>query len=194
MARIPSIVSVNNTKLPRWANGVIAVGSVALVGFLAYVIYKSLTKKAEQKDENKTVDQVKDDLKNWSSSSGNKLTYANNLSVYNSSANAIQKLLDGCEASINTEIDVFKIIIKTVKNQGDWLKLAQVFGTRQIADCGSWGLSSTSYTLGDLLKDQMDTGGYVAKQTYDGYTFGGGIYNNSVELINNYFKNKNIVW
>jgi len=193
MARTPSIVSVNTTKLPRWANGVIAVGSVALVGFLAYVIYKSLKKKAEQKDENKSVEVAKNDLKNWVSSGG-KLTYANNLSVYNTSANAIQKLLDGCEVSINTEIDVFKIIVKTVKNQGDWLKMMEVFGTRNIADCGSWGLSVTAYTLGDLLKDQMDTGGYVPKNTYDGYTYGGRIYGNSIELLNDYFKSRNIQW
>lgn len=192
MAKIPSIVAVNTTKLPKWANGVIAVGSVALVGFVVYVIYKSLKKRSEQKDEVKTIDQAKADLKNWLNSGG-KLTFANNLSVYNTSANTIQKLLDGCEFSINTELDVFKILIKTCKNQGDWLKMVEVFGTRQIADCGSWGISQTAYTLGDLLKDQMDSGGYVAKNTYDGYTYGG-LYSNSVELINEYFRSKNIQW
>ena len=187
------LVAVNTTKLPKWANGVIAVGSVALVGFIAYVIYKSLKKRSEQKDEVKTIDQAKADLKTWISSGG-KLTYANNLSVYNSTANTIQKLLDGCEASINTELEVIKNVIHCVKNQGDWLKLVEVFGTRSIADCGSWGMSSTSYTLGDLLKDQLDTGGYVTQGTYEGFKYGGKWYTNSVDILNDYFRSKNIQW
>lgn len=185
------LVAVNTTKLPKWANGVIAVGSVALVGFVVYVIYKSLKKRSEQKDEVKTIDQTKADLKAWLNS-GQKLTYANNLSVYNTTANTIQKLLDGMEASINTELDVIKNVIHCVKNQGDWLKLVEVFGTRSIVDANY--ITSTTYTLGDLLKDQLDTGGYVVQTTYEGFKYGGKWYTNSVDILNDYFRSKNIQW
>lgn len=186
------MVSVRGQKLPMWANGVIAVAGVALVGFVAYVVYRSLKKKAEEREEKKTVEQAKSDLTNWQQQPANKLTYANNLSVYNTTANTIQKLLDGCEISINTEIDVIKNVIHCVKNQGDWLKLVEVFGSRPIADCGSWGFSVTNYTLGDLLKDQLDTGGLYNIDTI-GYKKNG-FATNSVDILNDYFRSKNIQW
>lgn len=191
MARgnIPSYIPTNR-RLPQWANGVIAVGSVALVGFLAYVIYRRLVEKSKLRDLQKTVDQTKADLNNWQKSGGT-LTYKNNLSVYNTSANAIANLLDGCD-STDAELQVINTVIKTVKNQGDWLKLQEVFGQRKIDNC-FLGTGDTNYTLGDLLKDELDTV-IISYGETDGFKPKKTFYKNSVEILDEYFKSKNIQW
>lgn len=186
-------IPITNRKLPQWANGVIAVGSVALVGFVVYVIYKSLKKKAENKNEAQTINQVKDDLKN-NLSSGGKLTWANQLSVYNTACNTIQKLLDGCEY-VESELEVVKTICETVKTQADWLKLQEVWGIREIENCITWG--KTKYNLGDALADQMDwtvsTNSMSKDWVVGGYAFKKGKrWSNSIDMIKEYFASKNI--
>jgi len=184
-----------NSKLPAWANGVIVIGSVALVGFIVYVVYKSISKAKESKVAKDLVNQAEKDLKNWSNTGG-KLTYANNMNVYNSTANTIQQLLDGCETQ-QTEIEVIKNIIHCCKNQGDWLQLVKVFGTRTIDNCGV-GTGDSIVALPELLKDQLDTMGSshplgVGTITYEGFKFP--YYtNNSIEILDAYFKSKNIQW
>ena len=185
------LVAVNTTKLPKWANGVIAVGSVALVGFIAYVIYKSLKKKSETKAQAQTVQQTKNDLNNYLKKGGI-LTYANNLSVYNTTANTIANMMDGCELP-NTELDVVRTIVRTVKNQGDWLKLQEVFGQRTIDNCGYW-TGDTQYTLADLLKEQLDSTQPLVTNENAGFKTDKLQYTNTSDLLAEYFRKQNIQW
>ena len=181
----------SNSKLPPWANGIIVIGSVALVGFIVYVVYKSIAKAKITENQKELVNQAEKDLKNWSNTGG-KLTYANNMNVYNATANTIQQLLDGCE-SFQSELEVIKNVIHCCKNQGDWLQLVKVFGTRMIDNCGI-GTGDTAYALPDLLKDQLDTGGVMFQdRVYEGFTFPYST-TQSVNILNDYFKSKNIQW
>jgi hypothetical protein len=38
-----------NTRLPKWANGLIVVGSLVIVGTVAYYVYKKIKDKEEEK-------------------------------------------------------------------------------------------------------------------------------------------------
>lgn len=187
------MIPMADRRLPKWANGVIAVGSVVLVGFVVYVIYKSLKKRSEQKNETQTINQVKDDLKK-NLATGGKLTWANQLSVYNTACNTIQRLLDGCEY-VESELEVVKTICEVVKTQADWLKMQEVWGIRELENCLTWG--KTKYNLGDALADQMDwtttTGSMSKDWVVGGYAFKKGKrWSNSIDMIKEYFASKNI--
>jgi hypothetical protein len=146
--------SYGGTKLPKWANGLIVVGSLAIVGAIGWVLYTRYRDKKKAEDSQVVVDQSKTELQQLINN-GQKPSFPP--STYSSTANLIEKLLSNCE-TINTELDVLNAVVRCVNNRTDWLSLVTAFGNRNIEDCGSiGGFSKTNYALPDLLNEQLDT-------------------------------------
>lgn len=139
-------------QLPSWAKGIITVTGTGILLFGLYEGYKYLKKQEGARDANAVRNSAHDSYKDFVKK-GQKLSLPE--SSYLSTANTIQKKLDGCER-VTTEIEVIEDIIKVVKKPIDWYYLVYVFGNRDIDDCGV-GTGSTNYDLITLLKDQLDS-------------------------------------
>jgi hypothetical protein len=142
--------------------GIIAVAGTGVVVFALYKGYKWYQAKQSEKDSNKAASQSGSEYDKLKKS-GEQLSFP--LSNYTSTANYIQKALDGCER-VTTEMKVVEEIAKVVKKPVDWYYLISTFGNRDIANCG---FGSTNYDLVTLLKDQLDSqliGDSVLGKTY----------------------------
>lgn len=167
--------------LPVWAKGIIALAVVGGVGFIAFKIYKKSQDLVGKKDvkavENESLTEV-DKL----TQQGQKLSKP--IPAYQTTINDIVTKLNGCE-DIRTEGAVIEAIIRVVKKPIDWHYLVAKFKNKDIADCGSFGMSKTNYDLPTLLNDQLDTGGFMAINV-DGFKRSS-YYNNSITLLKEYF-------
>lgn len=143
--------SYGGQKLPKWANGVIVVGSVLIVGAIGYLIYKKIKESADKKDSQEGVNandnELKDAIKN-----GNSLSFPQ--SNYITSANTIFNLLDGCETT-SSELKAVIEVIRVTRNKADWLNLVKAFGVKKVDNCG-YLMGETNYNLPELLKEQLD--------------------------------------
>lgn len=173
--------------LPKWAQGVIAVG---LLGGAAYVLYKiySKTKDITGKKDVKTVENENLSEFNKLTKQGQKLSKP--IPAYQQLINDIVTRLNGCETNA-TELEVVAAIIRVVKKPIDWYYLVAKFGNKDIEDCGSFGLSKTNYDLPTLLKDQLDTNvnGYAFK--VDGFQGKGFV--DTIDLLRQYFSKIGVV-
>lgn len=146
--------SVGGQKLPKWANGLIVVGSIALVGAIGWFLYTRYRDKKKAEESEVVVTQADTELQQQINN-GQKPSFPP--STYSATANLIATLLSKCE-TVNSELDVVNAVIRCVNNRTDWLTLVKAFGTRDIEDCGSvGGFSKTNYALPVLLNDQLDT-------------------------------------
>jgi len=149
---VQSSMGGSNTRLPKWANGLIVVGSLAIVGLVGYYLYKKLNENKEKKDSQNGVNandnELKDAIKN-----GTTLSFPQSNYVY--SANAIFNLLDGCELA-SSERNAILEVIKVTRNKADWMNLVKVFGTKKVDNCG-YLTGDTTYNLPELLKEQLDS-------------------------------------
>ena len=138
--------------LPDWAKGTIAVIGVATLVYAGWLVKKGIDKLIAGRDERKEDEAQKDELENLQQQGiQHTISDATALGL----SNTIQSLLDGCELT-GSEEEVVNQILATVKNQADWVKLQQKFGTRTIDNCGL-GTGDTSYDLRSLLTDQLDS-------------------------------------
>ena len=142
-------VGGSNTRLPKWANGLIVIGSLAIVGAVGYLIYKKMKEKEEKGNAQETTDAVNNELKN-EITNGNTLSFPQ--SNYVTASNTIFQLLDGCEY-YTSEVQAIEEVIKIVKKKVDWLNLVKAFGVRKVDNCG-YMTGDTTYDLPTLLKDQ----------------------------------------
>ena len=165
--------------MPPLFKGIIALIIIIILVIVAYLIYKKVKTTIANKDLGKTANDAGDEysrLKN----SGQKLS--NPLIAYQQTANSIAMNLDGCE-TLSTELKVIDDITKVVKNPIDWYFLVKTFAVKDIADCGSFGATKTSYALPELLKDQLDTSGIYAGV---GGGIGSGVTARSSNLLEGY--------
>lgn len=142
----------SNTRLPKWANGLIVVGSLAIVGAVGYYIWKKMNEKAEEKDSQQGVNANDNELKD-AIKGGQQLSFPQ--SNYIASANTIFNLLDGCETSASERGAILEVI-KVTRNKADWLNLVKAFGVKKVDNCG-YLTGDTTYSLPELLKDQLDS-------------------------------------
>ncbi len=139
--------------IPPLFKGIIAVAGTFAIGFAGWKTYKYFQKKKQEQPIQQTVTDAKVQLKQ-EQAKGESLSFP--ASNYQSASNTIVTLLDGCETAsseVQAIIEVAKVVIKPI----DWYYLISVFGVKEIADCGSFGLSKTTYDLPTLLKDQLDS-------------------------------------
>lgn len=173
--------------LPTWAKGIIAIAVVGGAGFIAFKLYqkaKDLTGKKDVKTvENENLAEF-DKLQKQ----GQKLSKP--ITAYQQLINDIVNKLNGCE-SFTTELKVIEGIIRVVKKPVDWHYLVAKFGNKDIADCGTFGVSKTNYDLPTLLKDQLDTGGVYAIDI-DGFK-SKGFTNDSINVLKEYFSKIGVV-
>jgi hypothetical protein len=173
--------------LPAWAKGVISIAVVGTVAFVAYKIYQKTKSLAGNKDEKAVTNENLTEFDKLQKQ-GQKLSKP--IPAYQQLINDIVKKLNGCE-DIRTEGQVIEGIIAVVKKPVDWYYLVSKFGNKDIEDCGTFGLAKTNYDLPTLLKDQLDTGGYMSINK-DGFKRSG-FYANSINLLNEYFKTIGVV-
>lgn len=165
---------------------IVAVIGTAVSAVILWVVGKEVSKyirrREDEKDPKVVVSNAKSDLEE-EKQKGEVLSFPS--STYSGTANTIFQLLDGCE-TLDSEIQVIGNIIKTVKKPIDWFNLIEVFGTKELTDCGTFGQIHTTYDLISLLKDQLDTSGpYVIN--IDGYKTSGFAYE-SVNVLRTYLK------
>lgn len=170
--------------LPPLIRGIIVLVVLAIIIFIAWKIYQYFKTKAENKTNAQVVNNAQVEIDN----SGMPASFPS--VTYDGAANIIAKLLSGCETS-GTEGDVIKEVIKVVKTPTDWFKLIVAFGNRDIADCGSFGFSSTNYDLISLLKDQLDTNQAYYSIDESGYT-DSGTFTDSNEILAKFLLSKGI--
>ena len=175
--------------VPKWANGIVIVGSVFLFGTIAFFIYKKYKKGQEEKDSKQTVKAVDDELTTIKKQGGSNAVPSAPQSTYESTANFIKVSLDGCEMG-GTELTVIEAICKLVKKPVDWLLLVKAFGVRSINDCAPWG--GTTYDLPTLLKDQLDTSVFGYSMDINGYKKSGLRAANSITILTDYLTSKGI--
>lgn len=168
--------------LPAWAKGVISIAVVGTAVFVAYKLYQKAKSLTGNKDEKAVANE---NLKEFDKlqTQGQKLSKP--IPAYQQLINDIIKKLNGCE-DVRTEGQVIEGIISVVKKPVDWYYLVSKFGNRDIEDCGTFGLGKTNYDLPTLLKDQLDTGGFLAINK-DGFKRSG-FYSNSIDLLKEYLK------
>jgi hypothetical protein len=173
--------------LPSWAKGVISVAVVGAAAFVAYKIYQKTKSLTGNKDEKAVTNENLNEFQKLQKQ-GQKLSKP--LPAYQQLINDIVKKLNGCE-DIRTEGQVIEGIISVVKKPIDWYYLVAKFGNKEIEDCGTFGMGKTNYDLPTLLKDQLDTGGFMSINK-DGFKRSG-FYANSINLLNEYFKTIGVV-
>jgi hypothetical protein len=182
-AKLPNIKA---EKIPGWAVGVLAVAGVLAVGATAYFVYRAVKKIGEKKEDRQTSRELNKELQDVQDS-GVKATSPD--SVYKSTADFIEQKLDGCEIS-TSELDVVKEIVRVVKNQADWIKLNQAFGTRTLDNCGPF-TGETKYTsIASLLKDQLDSPVYLISEDIGGKSYTGRYI--SYDLLKSILATRNI--
>jgi hypothetical protein len=162
--------SVGGQKMPKWANGLIVVGSIAIVGAVGYYLFVKWREKKKQAESQIILDQVKTELQQ-ELANGQKLSHPK--STYSQNATYIGNLLNGCE-TINSEMEVANAVMKIVNNKADWLELVNAFGKKDIADCGTFGIAKTNYALPVLLNEQLDTALMFRNASYVTLGFIGG--------------------
>ena len=178
---------VQQRKTPAWANGVALIIGIGILGFAGYKIYQYFSDKVEKREEEQTKKDAKTELNNELKAGA---TLSNDNSVYDATANFIQVSLDGAETN-QTELEVIKKIAEVVQNKADWLKLIVTFGVRDIGDALS--PTSTSYDLPTLLADQLDTSIILTSTNIAGKTYSG-YYSNTIDILKDIFKRKNITF
>ena len=173
--------------LPSWAQGVLAIAVVGGAAFVAYKIYQKVKSTTGNKDEKKVVNENLSEFDKLQKQ-GQKLSKP--IPAYQQTINDIVTKLNGCE-DIRSEGQVIEALIKVVKKPIDWYYLVSKFGNKDIADCGTFGIGKTNYDLPTLLKDQLDTGGFMTIDV-DGFKRSG-IYANSINLLKEYFSKIGVV-
>lgn len=172
------------SKLPPLARGIIAVATVGVTGIIIYKTFKFIQAKLANKDNNKAVNEAGDEYKRLEKQDSLSFPEAN----YYSTANTIQKLLDGCEMP-DTEVQVVSEIVKLIKKPIDWYFLIKAWGIRKIDDCGVL-TGSTDYDLTTLLKDQLDSAVSANAIKIDGKRIGGlsDDFKDTAEFLSDYLK------
>lgn len=173
-----------NSLTPQ-IKGIITVVVLAILSVVAYISVKAILKaieKAKNKKDPKVV--VKESKQEYDDAIAAGESLSKPDSDHTSTANTIQKLLDGCETA-DSEEEVVRNVIKVVKKPIDWAYLKTKFDVREIDNCGPW-TGSEQYDLPTLLKDQLDTAGWYSVDI-DGYKKSG-LYNASINVLTEYFK------
>lgn len=172
--------------LPQLAKILIIVTIIITIWIIYRQIDKAIKRNKERKNPQETVKDADKDLKDEQTKGE---TLSNPESAYSASANAIEKLLDGCETA-GSETAAIENVITVVKKPIDWFFLIKTFGVREISQCGSFGQLKDSYDLPALLKDQLDTSG-VYSINIGGYK-DSGFTLETINILRDYFKTINI--
>ena len=132
------------SELPGVAK--VAIIGGALVGI--YISYKAINRAIEVSKEKKGLNTEKDELKQLNNQ-GIKQSFPD--SMYITWADTLKKNLNGCT---NDPLLIIGVITK-MKNDADWLKLVEAFGTTQVEGCML--ASNRTVSLQAALNWKLDT-------------------------------------
>lgn len=166
---------------------IIILSVIAVIGFFIVKSVRSyIRKNKEKKNSDEVVKDANIELNNLTAQGQ---TLSSNPSEYKSSANTIQKLLDGCE-TFSSEMNVIENIITVVKKPVDFAQLKVDFGTREISVCASFDLKKENYDLPSLLAEQLDSSGFYSLDIA-GYKKSGWCFE-SINVLRDYFSTMGI--
>lgn len=126
----PSWVAETWKEVHPTAKTLIVLVVAAGASYGIYELVKYLQKLSAQAAYKKTEQEVKNELKDVLKTQ--KPNYPD--STYKTWATTIASLLNGCDFHSN-DTKVANILLQ-IKNNADWLKLVQAFGTKTIESCG----------------------------------------------------------
>ena len=157
------------TDLPGWAQGVIAIGGVAVGTVVGFKVYKGVKNAVNKSKASGAVRDSKNELADLERS-GQKATISD--SQFQAWANQLQKQYDGCDTSWFwgshfPGLDVwfpetfgsysFKFtagVLNNLKNDADFLKLVTAFGVRTYDACG-WFTGDFTGDLYAAISDEL---------------------------------------
>lgn len=114
--------------LPTWSKGIVAIGSLALVGIVGFTIYKKIKTNAELKDILKESEYAKDELRDLETK-GIKPTLTN--SQISGMINSIIDAVGGCGTDEQKIYDTFE----KLNNEADIQLLIKNFGIQSFEPC-----------------------------------------------------------
>lgn len=172
-------------SLPPQTRTIVTIIVIAVIAVVVFLVAKAISKWVRLNAEKRTAeDVVKSTDKEFSDLSNQGQTLSKPISQYQSVANTIEQLLDGCE-TFSSEMEVVKNIITVVKKPIDFAFLIKTFGVRKIDNCG-FGTGDTQYDLITLLKDQLDSSGAYSIDV-EGYKKTGFAFE-AIDVLRTYFK------
>ncbi len=140
--------------LPGWAKGTIAVGAIAGIGIVGFLVYKKISDLADKaktnSDLNTTLSETDAALHVLTETQ--KQNYPD--TTYQGWANTIYTLVDGCDFGTNSP--KVMLIFSNLKNDTDYLKLVKAFGKKTINNCG-WGSGTYNGDLPTVLNKEVST-------------------------------------
>ena len=141
--KVATQLSKRFSEMPPWAKGVIGVGSVLVVGFIVYRVFKKLssTEATDRAEAAAVEDELNQELKR------NRLTYPN--SQYNSFASSIE--IAGFD--VGTDEDAIYSVFRKLNNNADFLALSKAWGkpNRRVYE---WGIGR-DMSLSQFLRYEM---------------------------------------
>lgn len=170
--------------LPTWGKGVVVIGGLAVTYLFASQIISKIKEDAARRKAEKNLKNANSDLNN-ALNNGQSLTYGQ--SQYDAWVSQIVNQFKGCDASCTfmpehsliCATDSFKLIaniIKSMKNDADWLNLVTTFKIQSYDDCLSWindKVSGDLYTCvtNELSNDERKALNKVLKKSNITYQF-----------------------
>jgi len=116
--------------LPGWAQGVIAVGVLAIAAAVGFTLYKNAKKKKELKEANKAAEQALEELEGLQQRGVHPTMGDSQFEVY---AQKLVEAMNGC----GTDEDMVLSVFKNMKNDADIRKLIAAFGVRYYRPCAA---------------------------------------------------------
>ncbi len=138
------------TGLPKWAQGLIAVGIVGGVGYLGYTIYKNFKEKQSKKDSKAEVDAVKATTQVLQAK-GMKPTL-DNLKL-NTIANQLETAMNGYGTDVSSVYRAFA----NVKNDFDVVNLIKVYNVRKLSSGKGNIAPDFTGTLAASIEEELNT-------------------------------------
>ncbi len=169
-----------------WIKIAIILLIVIIIILIVYVAVKKIEQIKQNLEQGKTSSAAGDEIKKLQKSGE---TLSAREIDYQQTVSGIVTDLNGCE-DLNTELKVIDDITKVVKKPIDWYYLVKLFDVKQIEDCGSFGNTTTTYALPELLKDQLDTAGVYAGI---GGGIGSGFTSSSINLLEGYLSKMGVI-
>lgn len=151
-------------ELPSWAKGVVVVGGLAMGYILVSTIYKKFASIPDAIDEQRKLNQLKEDL-NKKVNSGQDPSYSD--TMYNNLADEAENAFENCRLDIvpcSTYLGIvcqtnsfreFRPVVEKLKTDVDFLKLQEAFGTRSIYK-QFWCGGAKNFNLPTLVRDQLN--------------------------------------
>lgn len=135
--------------LPKWAQGLIAIGIVGGIGIIGYNIYKTIQKSKSEKDQKKELENANETVNNLIKSGQKPSLDSFKLAQL---ANQIHSALNGYGTDENA---VYRAFLQ-VKNDLDVVNLTKAYGIRKLSS-GNWNPTKDfEGTLGQSLTEELD--------------------------------------